>query len=225
MWVCGAAGRARHEPDRLEPGLQPGAGEDRRAEQPLDEHAGGVVGEHRDRVRPHRRVLAVARDEPLVEPLDERVARVELVDADPTLELVEAHQVEHERGAHDPRRVPPELVERLAQQALRGEHPVAHVDERVGVRPAAGCRGCRRGCSGLWLTVSTAAMLMPRRRHSWRKNRKYSSPFGEISLSTATRSVALPLQPRRRRARRRRRSRRCRAGSSSRPAAARCRTS
>ena len=25
-----------------------------------------------------------------------------------------------------------ELVERLAQQALRREHPVAHVDERVG---------------------------------------------------------------------------------------------
>ena len=34
-------------------------------------------------------------------------------------------------------------------------------------------------------------MLTPRRRHSWRKNRKYSSPFGEISLSTATRSWPL----------------------------------
>ena len=45
--------------------------------------------------------------------------------------------------------------------------------------------------SGLWLTVSTAAMLTPRRRHSWRKNRKYSSPFGEISLSTATRLCPL----------------------------------
>ncbi len=41
--------------------------------------------------------------------------------------------------------------------------------------------------SGLWLTVSTAASDSPCRRHSWRKNRKYSSPFGEISLSTAIR--------------------------------------
>ena len=39
-----------------------------------------------------------------------------------------------------------------------------------------------------WLTVSTAAMATSRRRHSCRKNRKYSSPLGEISLSSATRS-------------------------------------
>ncbi len=38
-------------------------------------------------------------------------------------------------------------------------------------------------------------MRMPRRRASCRKNRKYSSPFGEISLRTATPLVAVALQP------------------------------
>ena len=34
---------------------------------------------------------------------------------------------------------------------------------------------------------STAAIETPRRRHSWRKNRKYSSPIGDHGLTTATR--------------------------------------
>ncbi len=40
---------------------------------------------------------------------------------------------------------------------------------------------------GCWPTVSTAAIDTPWRRHSWRKYRKYSSPFGDTSLRTATR--------------------------------------
>ena len=67
-----------------------------------------------------------------MEALDERVAWVELIDADPALELVEAHEIEHECGAHDARRVPCDLVERLAQQASSREHPVPHIYERVG---------------------------------------------------------------------------------------------
>ena len=131
-----AAGRARHEADRLESGFQSGSREDRRAEQSLDQHACGVVREDGDRVRPQRRLLAVTRDEAIVEALDERVARIELIDADPTLELVEAHQIEHERRAHDARRIPGELVERVAQQSFGGEHSVTHVDERVGIDAA-----------------------------------------------------------------------------------------
>ena len=41
--------------------------------------------------------------------------------------------------------------------------------------------------AGLWLTDSTALIVRPWRRHSWRKYRKYSSPLGEISLNTAMR--------------------------------------
>ena len=82
-----------------------------------------------------------------------------------------------------------------AQQSLRGEHAVAHVDERVGVDRAQVTEIARRGRSGDCDTVSTAAIERPWRRHSWRKYRKYSSPFGEISLSTATRVVTLALEP------------------------------
>src|SRR5262249_37171312 len=86
-----AARGTRKESDRFEARLQTRARKDRRAEQPFGEHARGVVREDGNRVRPQWRVDAVARDEALVESLDERIARIELIDPDPTLELVEAH--------------------------------------------------------------------------------------------------------------------------------------
>ena len=222
--VCARpAGRARQEANRLEPGLESRAREDRRAEQAFDQHARRVVREYRDRVRPQRRLLPVARDEAFVETLDERIARVELIDADPTLELVEAHQVEHERSTHDPRRIPAELVERVAQQSLRREHAVAHVYERVGFHAAQVVEVRRRGSPG------SGSRSRPRRC-----SRRAAGTPGGRSGSTPRRSVRSRSAPRRvrgraasttrRRARRRHRSHRCRAGSSSRPAAARCRT-
>ena len=126
-----AAGRAGEEPDLLESVLQAGPGEDRRAEQAFDEHACGVVGEHGDRIRPQRWFAVITRDVTIVEPLNERIAGIELVDADPAFELVEPHQIEHEGGRHDARRVPAELVEGVAQQTLGREHPVTHVHERI----------------------------------------------------------------------------------------------
>src|SRR5580700_9039332 len=98
----GPTGGARHEPDSLQSVLQSGPRQGGSAEEPLGQDASSVVGQDRDGVGPHRGVLAVSLDEAAMESLDERVTRVELVDADPPFELVEAHQIEHERGAHDP---------------------------------------------------------------------------------------------------------------------------
>ena len=66
--------------------------------------------------------------------LDQRVVRVELVDSHPALELLEAHQIEHEGRPHDPRGIPRQFVQRLAQETLRRQHAVAHVAEGIWIR-------------------------------------------------------------------------------------------
>src|SRR6202050_1743867 len=129
-----STGRARHEPDSLQSVLQSRPGERGSPEEALSEYASSVVGQHRDGVGPHRWILSVSLDIAGMEPLDERVTRVELVDSDPPFELVEAHQIEHERGTHDPWWIPIQFVECLAQQALGPQHPVTHVAECVGIR-------------------------------------------------------------------------------------------
>src|SRR5208282_4923770 len=94
-WSARAAG---HEPDPLEPVFEPGSRECGRAEQALGQHACSVVRQDGDGVGPHRRVLPVALHEPTMKTLDKWIVRIELIDSHPPLELLEAHQIEHEGG-------------------------------------------------------------------------------------------------------------------------------
>ena len=75
-------------------------------------------------------------DEPPMKTLDQCVVRVELIDPHPAFELLEAHQIEHEGRPHDPRGIPGQFVQCLAQETLGRQHAVAHVAERIRIRLA-----------------------------------------------------------------------------------------
>src|ERR1700674_2974195 len=83
-WPAGGAG---HEADLLEALLHPPPGEHWRSECGFDKDPRRVEREHRDRVRPHRWVIAVALDVALVEAAGEAIVGTELVDPDPAFEL------------------------------------------------------------------------------------------------------------------------------------------
>src|SRR5205807_7392694 len=110
-----AAGRGRHEPDLLEAFLDTPTREHGCPVQRLDQHLRSVIGEQGNGVGPHRRVFAVPLDVSLVKASTVLVLWAPLVDARPSFELLEPHQIEHECGAHDARRIPADRVERLAE--------------------------------------------------------------------------------------------------------------
>ena len=219
-----SAGRAREEPDSLQSVLEAGPRERGSAEESLGQHASSVVGQDGDGVGPHRWALPVSLDKSAMEPLDQRVARVELVDTHPALELVEAHQIEHERRTHDPRWIPGQFVECLAQETLSRQHAVAHVAEGVGIRLPKAVQVLREigraladGLERDDAQIMSAALLA--------EEAKVLLAVGR-DLAQAPRHACTRCGPARpHRERHHRRSLRFRAGSNSRPTTARYRPS